>query len=679
MVVLHDINFWRVEFNNDGSYPDIINSVQSFDMRRGSQYKPDYCDVIIATPITDTAGNTYVWGTDIDYSTEFYFFINFWTIGYYPRADYTHDYGYFRGRVTSAERTGNIIKFRMMQDTYFGSRGKFSENYSSTTQAAIIADIFTDAGIANYTALMHDENITGVSFSNANIITAVQHVLEICDPTYWYQNYLNLGTFSTSHGNYSTPAQMNVYIYNYSAGPALTFSDAMLTLPHWGDKTARIINDVVVKYAGGYVTASNTSSIETYGKRSVTLNRMEWTNSTDAQCVANSIVAVFKDPKDSATVELDLRYLTEYVIPGLAITLTDPVAGKTKQVPIKEVIIHYPSNTMTAYCDELIFNTSDYIATMENRVTMLETNQPDQELNTDNSPSFAAVTTTGDVSVGDELRITTDSGGYIKARDQLKFRDIDSASEAQYIDLISGTHYIAGTTEHNDAYLVMTRAADNVSWTAGLLFYPYSTISSSNPVFRISQTNKTTNDHDLHFQHYDGSTYTTLLELTADKTLDIGSSILLRQGTSQVLGSSRMIYAKDYPFKITASANYHNTHDAEDSYTWLSAYAKQKTITLDNGLGPGTYRVYFEIKGAAAPSVVYGKVYKDGIAIGTQRTVTGTTYGAFTEDFSGPLEPGTTIELWCYQNGGDASGGYDRNFRIGYDLNTDPTMPSANS
>jgi len=89
--------------------------------------------------------------------------------------------------------------------------------------------------------------------------------------------------------------------------------------------------------------------------------------------------------------------------------------------------------------------------------------------------------------------------------------------------------------------------------------------------------------------------------------------------------------------------------------------------------------VAFDIRGHSAPSKVYGRVYKNGVAIGTARTVTGTTYGTFTEDFSGPLEPEDTIELWCYQNGGDSNGGYCRNFRIAYDLYVLQNMPSTNS
>lgn len=163
--------------------------------------------------------------------------------------------------------------------------------------------------------------------------------------------------------------------------------------------------------------------------------------------------------------------------------------------------------------------------------------------------------------------------------------------------------------------------------------------------------------------------------------LNLGASVAdkINHGSSRMISSNRMIYGTSYPFNCTASANYRNSHDAVKSYTWNTVYVKQKTITMQNGIGAGTFRVYFELASIGAAGQVYGKVYKNGVAIGTARVKTGTTYVGYSEDFSGPLEPDDTIELWCYQNGGDGNGGYCRNFRIGYDLGLPTTMPATNS
>lgn len=123
---------------------------------------------------------------------------------------------------------------------------------------------------------------------------------------------------------------------------------------------------------------------------------------------------------------------------------------------------------------------------------------------------------------------------------------------------------------------------------------------------------------------------------------------------------------------VVASANVKHSNDAEDTYTWLSAYALQKTITFPEGLGPGTFRTYFEIRGVNAASKVYGKVYKNGTAIGTARTTTGTSYAGWYEDFNGPLNPGDTIELWI-KNSGSSNCTYCRNFHVKFDYGTTPT------
>ena len=140
---------------------------------------------------------------------------------------------------------------------------------------------------------------------------------------------------------------------------------------------------------------------------------------------------------------------------------------------------------------------------------------------------------------------------------------------------------------------------------------------------------------------------------------------------------------------VTASANYRNKHDAEifwnEPYTTSPGtmyYEKKKTIKFPAGLGPGTYRVYYESKVETPNIFCHSRIYKNGIALGTERSTFSDSYVSFTEDFTGPLEPGSTIELWAYKRGvGDyySKKVYLRNFRIGYDLSMPTAMPSNNS
>lgn len=99
-------------------------------------------------------------------------------------------------------------------------------------------------------------------------------------------------------------------------------------------------------------------------------------------------------------------------------------------------------------------------------------------------------------------------------------------------------------------------------------------------------------------------------------------------------------------------------------------YRIMKTITFTNGIR-GTLRFNFEIRWAAAQaSTAYGKIYKNGVAIGTEYSTgsssTDSGYVSQTEAIAVVLNPGDTLELWMRADNG-LSGMYCRNFRILYD------------
>lgn len=115
-----------------------------------------------------------------------------------------------------------------------------------------------------------------------------------------------------------------------------------------------------------------------------------------------------------------------------------------------------------------------------------------------------------------------------------------------------------------------------------------------------------------------------------------------------------------------------HSHDAEGN-TGVGAYAIQKTITLDTLYPtPSTLRIKFDIKLSPAVGTAYGKIYKNGGAVGTERTNVTDNYVTFTEDIA--YADGDTLELWVYKVG--AGNVYFRNFRV-YGVEADISLKEA--
>ena len=105
-----------------------------------------------------------------------------------------------------------------------------------------------------------------------------------------------------------------------------------------------------------------------------------------------------------------------------------------------------------------------------------------------------------------------------------------------------------------------------------------------------------------------------------------------------------------------------HSHDAEDVSS-DAAYTKKKTITLDTLHNtPSTIRISFDLKSETFMTNVYGRIYKNGGAVGTERTFNGTTYQEYTEDLS--LEDGDTLELWTKSSNPGTVDVSIQNFRV---------------
>lgn len=64
----------------------------------------------------------------------------------------------------------------------------------------------------------------------------------------------------------------------------------------------------------------------------------------------------------------------------------------------------------------------------------------------------------------------------------------------------------------------------------------------------------------------------------------------------------------------------------------VTTYTMVREIRMGNG---GSYRIKFDLKAASGTGNVYGRIYRNGVAVGTERIDTGTSYVTMSEDIAG--------------------------------------------
>lgn len=111
-----------------------------------------------------------------------------------------------------------------------------------------------------------------------------------------------------------------------------------------------------------------------------------------------------------------------------------------------------------------------------------------------------------------------------------------------------------------------------------------------------------------------------------------------------------------------ASDTLRYSSDAEVS-TASGTYTVVKTITLTQAVNAA--RIKFDIKSQAGV-IAYGKIYKNGVAIGTEQSTTGTSFATKSEDITIAAGIGDSIQLYGKNDDGIHEV-YYRNFRIYYD------------
>jgi len=98
--------------------------------------------------------------------------------------------------------------------------------------------------------------------------------------------------------------------------------------------------------------------------------------------------------------------------------------------------------------------------------------------------------------------------------------------------------------------------------------------------------------------------------------------------------------------------------------TTSETYVEAKEIKIYR---PGTYRIKFDLAIVGSGLTAYGRIYRNGEAIGTERSTSETSWTTFSEDIAG-WEEGDLIQLYHHHTEGTGEeGARVQNFRVYYD------------
>jgi hypothetical protein len=94
-------------------------------------------------------------------------------------------------------------------------------------------------------------------------------------------------------------------------------------------------------------------------------------------------------------------------------------------------------------------------------------------------------------------------------------------------------------------------------------------------------------------------------------------------------------------------------NDAEKSVLNVTVYTKLKEIKLVQ-TPDAALKIYFELKSSNVAYTAYAQIYRNGVAVGTERSTTSTTYVAFTETVSGWAD-GDLLQIYAHTSGSGAA------------------------
>ena len=100
-----------------------------------------------------------------------------------------------------------------------------------------------------------------------------------------------------------------------------------------------------------------------------------------------------------------------------------------------------------------------------------------------------------------------------------------------------------------------------------------------------------------------------------------------------------------------AAGNQKISSNPGEKSTTSTTYVKLKQTKIGRS---GTYRIEFSLKTSNADYTVYGRIYRNGAAVGTERSTTEIDYVVFSEDVGG-WSVGDYIEIWGMTSSGGTS------------------------
>ena len=101
---------------------------------------------------------------------------------------------------------------------------------------------------------------------------------------------------------------------------------------------------------------------------------------------------------------------------------------------------------------------------------------------------------------------------------------------------------------------------------------------------------------------------------------------------------------------IKASDDIPYTEANTERSTALTSYYKVKEILINKA---GTYNTTFQLKCNTSTGNSYGRIYKDGVGFGTERSTSNTSYQTYTEELT--FSQGDLIQLYIYHDNGGTS------------------------
>lgn len=98
--------------------------------------------------------------------------------------------------------------------------------------------------------------------------------------------------------------------------------------------------------------------------------------------------------------------------------------------------------------------------------------------------------------------------------------------------------------------------------------------------------------------------------------------------------------------------------DTERNSVGAASWTMKKEIAIGHG---GTLRIKFDLKTINVVNNAKAKIYKNGVAVGTEQSTNSNVYATYSEDLAGWL-PGDLVQLYVYN--AVANMAYIRNFRL---------------